>query len=180
MSAMRVTGIACALSGFCVAALLSAAAGAADITVTISAIDRNGVGAKIGTVRAFDTPKGLRLAPRLKGLPPGDHGFHVHEKRSCAPGTSDGNKVAGLAAGGHYDPGKAGKHAGPEGEGHLGDLPVLTVKPDGSTAGSLLAPRLKVSDLKGRSLTIHEGGDNFSDQPKPLGGGAARIACGTM
>jgi Cu-Zn family superoxide dismutase len=27
---------------------------------------------------------------------------------------------------------------------------------------------------------IHAGGDNYSDQPKPLGGGGARIACGTL
>jgi Cu-Zn family superoxide dismutase len=27
---------------------------------------------------------------------------------------------------------------------------------------------------------IHEGGDNYSDQPKPLGGGGARIACGVI
>jgi Cu-Zn family superoxide dismutase len=27
---------------------------------------------------------------------------------------------------------------------------------------------------------IHEGGDNYSDKPKPLGGGGARIACGVV
>jgi len=25
---------------------------------------------------------------------------------------------------------------------------------------------------------IHAGGDNYSDQPEPLGGGGGRIACG--
>jgi Cu-Zn family superoxide dismutase len=25
---------------------------------------------------------------------------------------------------------------------------------------------------------VHVGGDNFSDQPEPLGGGGARIGCG--
>jgi Cu-Zn family superoxide dismutase len=33
-------------------------------------------------------------------------------------------------------------------------------------------------DVKGRSIVIHAGGDNYSDQPAPLGGGGARIACG--
>jgi Copper/zinc superoxide dismutase (SODC) len=33
-------------------------------------------------------------------------------------------------------------------------------------------------DVKGRSVMIHAGGDNYSDQPAPLGGGGARIACG--
>ena len=27
---------------------------------------------------------------------------------------------------------------------------------------------------------IHAGGDNYSDQPKPNGGGGARIACGVI
>jgi len=34
--------------------------------------------------------------------------------------------------------------------------------------------------MRGRAFVIHEGGDNFSDQPKPLGGGGARIACGVL
>jgi Cu-Zn family superoxide dismutase len=40
--------------------------------------------------------------------------------------------------------------------------------------------RLGVDDLRGHALMIHEGGDNYSDQPKPLGGGGARIACGVV
>jgi superoxide dismutase, Cu-Zn family len=27
---------------------------------------------------------------------------------------------------------------------------------------------------------IHAGGDNYADQPQPLGGGGARIACGVI
>jgi Cu-Zn family superoxide dismutase len=27
---------------------------------------------------------------------------------------------------------------------------------------------------------IHAGGDNYADQPAPLGGGGARIACGVI
>jgi Cu-Zn family superoxide dismutase len=43
------------------------------------------------------------------------------------------------------------------------------------------APRLtKLSEVKGKALMIHAGGDNFSDQPKPLGGGGERIACGII
>jgi Cu-Zn family superoxide dismutase len=45
---------------------------------------------------------------------------------------------------------------------------------------TLTAPRLKVADAEGRALMIHAGGDNYSDQPKPLGGGGARIACGVV
>ena len=37
-----------------------------------------------------------------------------------------------------------------------------------------------VSALRGKSVVIHAGGDNYSDQPQPLGGGGARIACGVI
>jgi Cu-Zn family superoxide dismutase len=92
----------------------------------------------------------------------------------------DSKQVPGLAAGGHYDPANAGKHEGPEGKGHLGDLPALTVGADGTASTAVTAPRLKMADIKGRSLMIHAGGDNYSDQPAPLGGGGARVACGVV
>ena len=61
-------------------------------------------------------------------LPPGDHGFHVHVNPDCGPGNGpNGQPAAGMAAGGHYDPANTGKHLGPNGEGHKGDMPVLTV-----------------------------------------------------
>ena len=69
---------------------------------------------------------------------------------------------------------------GPKGQGHLGDLPKLVAAKDGSANVSLVAPRLKVADLKGRSLMVHESGDNYADDPKPLGGGGGRFACGVV
>ena len=57
---------------------------------------------------------------------------------------------------------------------------MLVVDPDGTATLAVLAPRLKVSDVLGRALMIHAGGDNYSDQPLPLGGGGARIACGVI
>jgi Cu-Zn family superoxide dismutase len=88
--------------------------------------------------------------------------------------------AAAMAAKGHYDPDDTKKHAGPEGEGHKGDLPVLEVAADGTAQTTLTAPRLKVADAQGRALMVHAGGDNYSDEPKPLGGGGARIACGVV
>lgn len=153
---------------------------AAQVTVTMHLIDANGSGKSVGTIVAKDSKKGLVLIPKLKGLPPGEHGFHVHENSSCAPQDKEGEKVAGLAAGGHYDPDKTGKHEGPMGKGHLGDLPALVVDDKGMATTRMIAPRLKVADLRGRSLMIHAAGDNYSDAPKPLGGGGARIACGVV
>ena len=48
----------------------------------------------------------------------------------------------------------------------------------GRATKDVVAPHLKVSDVKGHSIMIHAGGDNYSDQPAPVGGGGARIACG--
>ncbi len=166
---------------FAIALLLTSFATAAgEATVTMNRIDASGVGAAIGTIALADSPQGLVIKPALTGLPPGDHGFHVHENPDCGAKEKDGKRVAGLAAGGHYDPTRSGKHEGPKGHGHLGDLPVLVVAANGSATAQMTAPRLKLADLKGRSLMIHEGGDNYADQPKALGGGGGRIACGLI
>jgi hypothetical protein len=45
---------------------------------------------------------------------------------------------------------------------------------------AVTVPHLTLADVKGRSIMIHVGGDNYSDQPAPLGGGGARIACGVV
>lgn len=150
---------------------------ASELVVKANKIDEKGVGAEIGTLTVSDTPKGLVIKPNLKGLPPGEHGFHVHENSSCAPAEKDGKMVAGLGAGGHYDPAHTGKHLGPAGKGHLGDLSALIVDKDGTATKPVSAPNVKVANLSGRSFIIHAGGDNYSDQPAALGGGGARIAC---
>ena len=161
------------------AALVSAGAWAGS-EITLNMVDEKGVGAEIGTVQATDSKYGLVLTPSLRGLPPGLHGFHVHQNPSCDAKEKDGKIVPALAAGGHFDPAGTGKHGEPWGEGHLGDLPPLYVDAAGNATQPVLAPRLKVADLAGRSLMVHAGGDNHADHPAPLGGGGARMACGVV
>ncbi len=139
-----------------------------------------GMGKSIGTVTVSETPYGLLIMPVLTDLSPGIHGFHVHENPGCGTAMKDDKPVAALAAGGHYDPAGTNKHEGPYGKGHLGDLPALFVGADGKATLPVLAPRLKLSDLRGRSLVIHAGGDNYSDSPASLGGGGVRVACGIV
>ncbi|WP_374088318.1 superoxide dismutase [Cu-Zn] SodC [Methylomicrobium lacus] len=153
---------------------------AADVVVPINTVSDQGVVKAIGSVKISESPKGLLFTPSLAGLPAGEHGFHVHENPSCDAKEKDGKLTPALAAGGHYDPQATKKHEGPEGHGHLGDLPKLVVGADGKAGNSVLAPRLKLEDVKGRALIIHAGGDNYSDEPEPLGGGKARIACGII
>jgi Cu-Zn family superoxide dismutase len=153
---------------------------AAEVVVSINLVTEQGIGKGIGTVTISEGPAGLVFTPQLTDLGPGVHGFHVHQNADCAAGMKDGKMVPGLAAGGHYDPASTAKHEGPHGKGHIGDLPPLTVGADGKAVAAVSAPRLKMADVKGRSLMIHAGGDNYSDMPAPLGGGGARVACGVI
>lgn len=150
------------------------------VTVAIQAATQKGPGASLGEVVVHKSEYGLIFAPSLAGLSPGLHGFHLHENPDCNPSTKDGKVTPAGAAGGHYDPKKTGHHDAPWGQGHLGDLPALFVAEDGTATRPVLAPRLTADDLKGKSLMIHAGGDNYSDDPEPLGGGAGRIACGVI
>jgi len=156
-------------------------AAAATATATINSISATGVGAPLGTVFFADGALGLVITPRISGLPPGEHGFHIHEKGDCGPGMNQGNPAAGFAAGGHYDPAHTKKHLGPlSTAGHRGDLPVLVVDSRGDATETVTAPHLTVAEILGRSIMVHGGGDNYSDTPAPLGGGGARIACGVI
>nr|WP_158775639.1 superoxide dismutase family protein [Cobetia sp. L2A1] len=167
----------------CVALALGAclASGAAQASTEIEMhrVSAEGVGESVGTITAEDTQSGLLLTPKLSGLKAGVHGFHLHANDSCAPAEKDGKMVAAASAGGHFDPDSTETHQGPYGEGHLGDLPALTVNADGSVDLPVLAPRLEESDLDGHALMIHSGGDNYTDTPT-LGGGGAREACGVV
>ena len=83
---------------------------AADGTATLNLLTEAGNGKAVGTVAITETKYGLVFTPALTGLTPGLHGFHVHDKGSCAPAPLDGKTVPGQAAGGHYDPDGAKKH----------------------------------------------------------------------
>jgi superoxide dismutase, Cu-Zn family len=161
-----------ALLGVCSAAV------AQQIVVDMNRISESGVGDKVGTVTITEGKGGLSFKVAVTGLPKGDRGFHVHENGDCGPAAKDGKMTAGIAAGSHYDPEGTKSHKGPHGAGHKGDLPVLHGTDKGIDQ-TVMAPRLKLSDIAGRSLMIHEGGDNYSDKPEN-GGGQGRVACGVV
>ena len=170
------------LAGVVVSAAIAATPAPAGETTTVpmTLVDASGQGAAVGEVVLSESQDGLVLTPNLHGLPPGLHGFHVHEHPSCAAAEKDGAMAAAQAAGAHYDPQHTGKHGLPWGDGHLGDLPALYVAADGTATYPVIAPRLKLKDVSGHSLMLHAGGDNHSDHPQPLGGGGGRIACGMI
>jgi len=146
----------------------------AETTVPLYTTVDQGAGTAVGEVVISETMYGLLFTPHLHDLAAGIHGMHVHQNPSCAD--------KGMAAGGHFDPNKTGKHSGAyDNSGHLGDLPALTVKADGTATLPILAPRFKhLTEMTGHALMIHAGSDNYADQPEKLGGGGARMICGVI
>lgn len=154
-----------------------------EIVVPMHLVNEQGTGMPVGQVVISQSPHGLVFTPQIQNLPlrPGLHGFHIHENPSCMPGEQDGKMVAALAAGGHYDPKDSKRHDFPWNDGHLGDLPAIYVDGTGTATSPVLAPRLQTLDeVRGRSLMIHAGGDNYSDLPSALGGGGARNVYGVI
>jgi superoxide dismutase, Cu-Zn family len=167
---------------FAVATSLAGIAAAQEtFKVPIHRIDSKGQREVIGEVNITPvTTGGLMFSAALKNIPTGDHGFHVHQNGSCAPGDKDGKVIAGGAAGPHLDPHDSKAHGDTKTHGHLGDLPSLRADTDGNVAQSVMAPRLALADVRGRAIVIHAGGDNHKDTPKADGGGGDRIACGVI
>lgn len=156
----------------CAISFLLTTSALADITIPMNLTAEQGLGKSIGHITAQQTPQGVLLTPHLHSLSPGAHGFHIHQNPSCLDN--------GMAAGDHLDPQHTNHHLGPYEKGHLGDLPFLQADKNGNVTAPILAPRLRLEDLKNHSLIIHKGGDNYSDNPQPLGGGDGRIACGVI
>lgn len=135
-------------------------------------------GKAVGTVTFTQESGGVMLKASVSGLPPGEHGIHVHAVGKCdAPDFT--------TAGGHYNP--ASKQHGlenPQGA-HAGDMPNLKVGEDGkgtfefllknvtttTGAGTLFGP-------DGTAVVIHAGPDD--EKTDPSGNSGARIACGVI
>ncbi len=162
------------------------------VEVMMRRISENGVGEAVGTITLSDGPYGLVVVPHLKGVPAGAHATHVHDKPNCGTSSKDGMTTVGGAAGGHYDPKHAGQYLGPYLDGALGDLPNLYAEADGSVSIPVVAPRLKLADVRGRSLMMHGGADRYQAVAGMAGGhdhahghaahmhGGGRILCGVV
>jgi Cu-Zn family superoxide dismutase len=135
-------------------------------------------GKEIGRVKLVETTAGVLVRIKLKGLPPGPHGFHIHENGKC-----EGDFES---AGGILNP-LGAKHGYLNDEGPMvGDLPNLIVPATGEVEVEFLSPFATLSkdaedtllDGNGASLVIFEKGDDYISDPH--GNAGARLACGTI
>ena len=129
-----------------------------------------------GTVHLSDAGDGnVDVQVDLTGVPPGVHGFHIHEKGDC------GNN--GANAGGHFNP-TSMVHGAPDAVSHhAGDFGNVTADANGEvhtrfTTHSVSLKSGEANDPVGKAVVLHEKADDLVTQPS--GNAGARIACGVI
>lgn len=138
-------------------------------------VDARGVG--IGAVFVTATAEGVTLEGALIGLPPGEHGFHIHATGRCEPPAFE-------SAGDHLGAAAAHGFDAPRGP-HAGDLRNLAVGADSTATVDQTDDRVTLSggavellDADGAALVVHAAPDDYATQPS--GGSGDRIACGVI
>lgn len=122
-------------------------------------------------VMTFDQKShGTEIHVKLSGVPPGDHGLHIHEN-------SDIN-----APGKHYNP--TNETHGDLDSGHIGDLGNITADSTGIVNYFMIAPRIKLNgknSIINRTIVLHSNIDDLgrSNHPdsKINGNSGQRLAC---
>jgi len=130
----------------------------------------------IGKVSFMETDEGLKINAVVENAPPGKHGFHIHEKGDCSD--------QGNAADGHFNPANV-PHGDVEKHGfkkaHAGDLGNIEIGSDGKGKLEKVIPGLTIEKgqygVAGRSVILHEKGDDFG---QPTGNAGGRIACAVI
>jgi len=129
------------------------------------------------TQKAANAP--VKIEGTIKGLKPGQHGFHVHEYGNL----SDGCKTAGA----HYNP-FSKVHGGPKDlERHVGDLGNVVANADGVASFSGEDHLVQLTgpySVIGRSVVVHADPDDLGKGGFPdsgtTGHAGARVACGVI
>jgi Cu-Zn family superoxide dismutase len=169
---MKTIGIFTASAVLMILSTFSAAAQSAKAALKDK--DGNAVGSAVLT----QTPAGVLIALSVKGLPAGEHAFHVHGVGKCEPPF--------MSAGGHFNPNNK-KHGILAAEGaHAGDMPNLHIPTSGELVvevlnGAVTLEKGRPNSLfgpDGTALIIHAGKDDYRTDPTGEAGG--RIACGLV
>jgi Cu-Zn family superoxide dismutase len=139
----------------------------------------NTQGQQIGTATLEQTPNGVLIQAELRNLPPGEHGFHVHETGRCD--ASGGFQ----SAGGHFAP-RGSKHGyKTTGGPHAGDMPNQHVGQGGILNVDAINPNVTLGsgegslfDQDGSALVVHAKADDYRSQPS--GEAGDRLACAVI
>ena len=157
---------------------LAAAAALPAAAQTAKAQLKDAQGKDAGTASLTQTPAGVLIAVSIKGVPAGEHAFHVHAIGKCEPPFT--------SAGGHFNPGSK-KHGLMAAEGHhAGDMPNLHIPASGELNVEVLNAGVTLQKDKpnslfgsnGTALVIHAGKDDYKTDPTGDAGG--RIVCGIV
>ena len=146
---------------------------------------KDAAGKKVGTATVHQQGSGVEFKLSLKGIPPGEHAFHVHQNAVCEADPAKPDD-AFKSAGPHFNP--AGKKHGsqnPDGA-HAGDMANFTVKAKGNFSGKIANPNVSLDPAApnslyangGTALIIHAKADDMKSDP--AGNAGPRIACGVI
>lgn len=145
---------------------------------TANAALKDAKGADVGTAMLTQTPSGVLINLSVKGLPAGEHAFHVHGTGKCEPPFT--------SAGGHFNPASK-KHGMMASDGHhAGDMPNLHIPASGEITVEVVNAAITLDKGKpnsvfgpnGTAFVIHAGKDDYKTDPTGDAGG--RIACGVI
>jgi superoxide dismutase, Cu-Zn family len=151
---------------------------AVEAAETAKAMLKDAKGEDVGSVSLMQTSAGVLLQLSLKGVPAGEHAFHIHAMGKCE--LPDFN-----SAGGHFNPGDA-HHGMMSGPGHAGDMPNLHVPASGALDLEVVNAAITLDKDKpnsvfhpgGTAIVVHAGKDDYTSDPAGNAGG--RIICGVI
>ena len=118
----------------------------------------------------------VSMKVEVKGLTPGPHAIHLHEKGDCsAPDAA--------SAGGHWNPSAENHGQWGHAPFHHGDIGNLVADAKGKATMTLESELWtlgdgKPSDVVGHAVIVHAKEDDFTTQPTGNAGG--RVACGVI
>ncbi len=161
------------------AALVAASPALAQTTAT--APIKGADGKDMGMATLTEAPHGVLVKLELKGLTPGWHAVHFHEKGDCAAPDFK-------SAGAHVHTAATTVHGllNPDAN-DSGDLPNVFAAADGTVTAEAFSALVSLKgaggrpallDADGSSIVVHANADDYKTQP--IGGAGARAACGVI
>lgn len=129
-----------------------------------------------GVVQFVEQDGTVRIDGTLRGLAPGAHGFHIHEKGDCsAPDAS--------SAGDHFSP-DGNPHGSPRdllNARHAGDLGNMVAEENGIAEVAVENTEIRMGgadSIIGKAVVVHAGQDDFETQPS--GDAGDPVGCGVI